>query len=582
VKTIPILNGVSGKCKSGTMTALLGASGAGKTTLLNFISGRLLGGVQEGEVFLNGVASAPALFRKVSAFVTQDDIVPNALSAREILGYTAELRLPELDAAGRKARVDQVLETLRISHRADTVVGTPGLVRGLSGGERKRVNIANSLISDPSLLFLDEPTTGLDSETSALLCQELRGIAEKGVTILSTIHQPSAEILNEFDVVMLMSKGRLIYNGPPDRIVEYFADLGFHMSEYENPADFMVKIASVNLGDDEIHENDEETGGPSYTYGDDGGDYSQDYSYGDDYSASSSYNYSYEDDGGAGNKVSPAGTDGGAERAPAGDRRVRKLISAYDKSDMVESSSSLVHSSLRPIAMKDTAPIASVMKQTKILTRRSLVLVFRNRSLTTARMIEMVLIGVLGGFIFYQTKHDQRGVTTLQGALFILVVEILVSSMIGILNAIPADLPVFFRERSDGSYGSTAYILAKFFADLPGSIFFPFVFNTISYWLIGLKYEAEAFFILCLTLFGVALCGNAIGTLVSSATGDVKISLTVAPALIPMMFVFSGFLRNLDAMTDVLSWIRFINPMKYALASLYFNEFRDSTFHVFN
>lgn len=115
--------------------------------------------------------------------------------------------------------------------------------KGLSGGEKKRVSIGYELITDPSLLLLDEPTSGLDSFTSLKIMQNMRTEADRGMTVLATIHQPSSKIFFLFDKIILLSEGYLVYQGPPEKVRNYFSQFGLQMSEFTNPAD---KISHVS------------------------------------------------------------------------------------------------------------------------------------------------------------------------------------------------------------------------------------------------------------------------------------------------------------------------------------------------
>lgn len=165
-----ILHGVSGYVRPGTMLAVMGSSGAGKTTLLNLLAGRMTsskGAYATGEVHVNGKPRDYSTFKKLSAYVLQDDDMFAELTVEEQLTYAALLRLPASMPRQKKlVRVQRVIQELGLSKVRNTMIGNQ-LVRGVSGGERKRVNIGTELVTDPSLLFLDEPTTGklLDSKS---------------------------------------------------------------------------------------------------------------------------------------------------------------------------------------------------------------------------------------------------------------------------------------------------------------------------------------------------------------------------------------------------------------------------------
>lgn len=202
---------------------LMGPSGAGKTTLMMALAG-ILPPVR-GRSLVNGldVYESYNAFRGNIGYVPQDDIVFPQLTVYESLYYTARLRLPpDTSRAEIDAKIDAVLSDLEILHTRNTLIGD-ALEKGVSGGERKRVNLAQELITGPALLFLDEPTSGLASQDTINVMRLLRGLADGGKTILLTIHQPSLEAYRLMDNVLYLFRGNLVYYGPayPDSILHF-------------------------------------------------------------------------------------------------------------------------------------------------------------------------------------------------------------------------------------------------------------------------------------------------------------------------------------------------------------------------
>ena len=226
--TVPLsrtlLQHVSLSVQAGEMVALMGPSGAGKTTLLNCLVGRCAGTI-EGDISYNGKPFKE--MRNSVGYVTQEDTMYETLTPRENLTFAAGLILSQLAAEERQSAVEEVIIKLNLQKCADTVVGSPGLVRGISGGERKRTNVALSLLGRPSLLLLDEPTSGLDSKMSDSLVRDLKEVALEGCTVIATIHQPSEVVFNRFDKVLLLLTGQLAYYGPIAGLRASLHDLGF-------------------------------------------------------------------------------------------------------------------------------------------------------------------------------------------------------------------------------------------------------------------------------------------------------------------------------------------------------------------
>jgi len=242
-----ILRSISGVCRPGELTAIMGASGAGKTSLLNILSCRITSngaGVKlSGAVLANGNPYDSAKFSRFADYVMQGDILLETMTPREVFQFTADLRLnaPKED---KVKKVKQLLADLKLERASDTYIGGE-LLKGISGGERKRTSIGMELMTDPNVLFLEEPTSGLDSFTSFVLINLLKSLAQKGKNIIFTIHQPSSDIFFMFDNLMLLAQGKFIYQGSCVKAVDYIASIGYPCPEYSNPADTSLRSCTL-------------------------------------------------------------------------------------------------------------------------------------------------------------------------------------------------------------------------------------------------------------------------------------------------------------------------------------------------
>ncbi|KAL6746090.1 P-loop containing nucleoside triphosphate hydrolase protein [Haematococcus lacustris] len=217
----------------GCLAAVLGPSGAGKTTLLDVLAGRRSGPGLQGEVRLNGHLLSSQQRRQVVGYVQQDDVLPGTLTVYEYLLMNAALRLPPDEAGARGGssprhlrQVWSLVQSLGLSKVAHSTIGD-AFVRGLSGGEKRRVSIAVELLTRPAVLLLDEPTTGLDSSNAARVVDILAGLAQSGVTVLLSIHQPRPDIFRLMDRLLLLSGlGETVYSGPVRCVGAHLASLG--------------------------------------------------------------------------------------------------------------------------------------------------------------------------------------------------------------------------------------------------------------------------------------------------------------------------------------------------------------------
>jgi ABC-type multidrug transport system ATPase subunit len=241
-----VLEGVTGEFPAGSLVALMGGSGAGKSTFLNALSNRAPYGNVTGEVSLNGVfGETIGKYPRLVGFVLQDDIMHDDLTVYENLMYSARLRLPpSIPAAQQRAIVEDVIEILDLGRIRDSIVGSPEK-RGISGGQKKRVNIGMELVAYPRVLFLDEPTSGLDSAASLQVARCLQRMRSLGITVVTVIHQPRWSVFRCFSHCLLLAKGgRTAYLGPTGLIQGYFEQNGFELPMGENVADWFIDIAS--------------------------------------------------------------------------------------------------------------------------------------------------------------------------------------------------------------------------------------------------------------------------------------------------------------------------------------------------
>lgn len=216
------LHNISFQEEHGKLVGIMGASGAGKTTLLNALSGS--GRPSEGTVKINGLdlyEDAEALEGTIGV-IPQDDLLIEELTVFQNLYYSAKLCFKDKSEEELEELVDKTLLSLGLLERKDLKVGSP-LNKMISGGQRKRLNIALELIREPSILFVDEPTSGLSSRDSENVMDLLRELTLKGKLIFVVIHQPSSEIYKMFDNMLILDTGGyLIYSGNPVEAVMYF------------------------------------------------------------------------------------------------------------------------------------------------------------------------------------------------------------------------------------------------------------------------------------------------------------------------------------------------------------------------
>ncbi|XP_060575750.1 protein white-like isoform X2 [Ruditapes philippinarum] len=247
-----ILKNVYGSIKPGTLLAIIGASGSGKTTLLNTLTTRVDTNSLSitGDIRVNGKVAGTNI-RDISAYVRQDDMFIATMTVKEHLTFRALLRMDRtLSKDKRLARVQEVIHELGLQKCMNNMIGDPGRIKGISGGEMRRLSFASEILNDPPLLFCDEPTSGLDSFMAESIVQNLRSMTNKGKTVMCTIHQPSSEVFFLFNQILIMAEGRVAFLGGINDALNFFSSVGKPCPQNYNPCDFFIASMAVVPGNE--------------------------------------------------------------------------------------------------------------------------------------------------------------------------------------------------------------------------------------------------------------------------------------------------------------------------------------------
>ncbi|RZB40228.1 ATP-binding cassette sub-family G member 4-like, partial [Asbolus verrucosus] len=245
-----ILHSVSGKFISGELTAILGPSGAGKSTLLNVLAGYVSSNVQ-GCIKVNGFSRNTTVLKKMSSYIMQDNIIQPHLTVKEAMFYAVDFKLGTQIKYEDKSAVNR--KTVYLLFQVEEVIDLLGLEKcvdnyseHLSGGERRRLCIALELVNNPPIIFLDEPTTGLDDSAVKQCIDLLKKISNLNRTVVLTIHQPQASLFQIFDQVYIMADGCCVYNGSPSQLVSFFSHVGYSCPSNYTPAEYIIELIHSN------------------------------------------------------------------------------------------------------------------------------------------------------------------------------------------------------------------------------------------------------------------------------------------------------------------------------------------------
>ncbi|KAK1322872.1 ABC transporter G family member 25 [Acorus calamus] len=512
-----ILNNVSGAASPGEITAVLGPSGSGKSTLLNALVGRLHPTPHaslSGSITANDGASKPSALRRRTGYVAQEDLLYPHLTVRESLVFCALLRLPRaLTSDAKRRAAEAVIAELGLGKCADTLIGSV-FVRGVSGGERKRVSIGQEMLVGPSLLVLDEPTSGLDSTAAHRLVLTMHGLARKGMTVVMSIHQPSSRVYQVFDAVILLSEGCCMYYGRGQDAMDYFASVGFAPRFPVNPADFMLDLANGVAQVDYQIDADKSNMKQSLV---------------------ASYNKFL---------------------AP----RFKACIS--DKTEVEDD----VHTGRQtPQDQQDPINHYSIRwtDQFAILLRRSLK-ERRHEAFNYLRVTQVMAAAVLAGLMWW--RNDIRDVRDRLGLLFFFSIFWGVFPSFNAVFTFPQERAILGKERSSSMYSLSSYYLARTAGDLPMELVLPTVFIFITYWMAGLRPEPEAFLLTLLVILGYVMVAQGLGLAVGAAMMDAKRASTLVTVIQLAFLLTAGF--YVEKIPLCMGWLKYASFTYYCFRLL--------------
>lgn len=530
-----ILSDINGIMKPG-LNAILGPTGGGKSSLLDVLAARKDPRGLSGDVLING-APQPANFKCSSGYVVQDDVVMGTLTVRENLQFSAALRLPKaMKTHEKNERINTIIKELGLDKVADSKVGTQ-FTRGISGGERKRTSIGMELITDPSILFLDEPTTGLDSSTANAVLLLLKRMSKQGRTIIFSIHQPRYSIFKLFDSLTLLASGKLMFHGPAQKALEYFASAGYHCEPYNNPADFFLDIINgdssavmLNRGEQDHEANKTEE--PS------------------------------------------------KREKPIIENLAEFYINStiYGETKAELDQLPVAQKKKGSSAFREPVYVTSFCHQLRWIARRSFKNLLGNPQASVAQLIVTVILGLIIGALYFGLKNDPTGMQNRAGVFFFLTTNQCFTS-VSAVELFVVEKKLFIHEYISGYYRVSSYFFGKLVSDLLPMRFLPSVIYTcILYFMLGLKRTVEAFFIMMFTLIMVAYTASSMALAIAAGQSVVSVATLLMTISFVFMMLFSGLLVNLRTIGPWLSWLQYFSIPRYGFTALQHNEFLGQEF----
>ncbi|XP_022844245.1 ABC transporter G family member 11-like [Olea europaea var. sylvestris] len=522
----PILQGLTGCAQPGEVLAIMGPSGCGKSTLLDALAGRLDSNTrQRGEILVKGGKKSLAF--GTSAYVTQDDILMTTLTVREAVYYSAQLQLPDsMSKSEKKERAEATIQEMGLQDSINTRIGGWN-VKGLSGGQKRRVSICIEILTRPKLLFLDEPTSGLDSAAAYHVMSRIIKLAlQDRRTIIASIHQPSSEVFELFHNLCLLSAGRTVYFGSTSAANEFFALNGFPCPPMRNPSDHYLRTINQDF-DEDIEQ-------------------------------------------GFGEKRS-------AKKA------INLLVESYKTSENFQQVQKLVNDIRLEIDVgqveNNGSQKSGFITQCLVLTKRSFVNMYRDLGYYWLRFAIYLALCLCVGTIFYDIGSDYGSIQA-RGSVLMFVVSFMTFLAIGGFPSFAEKMKIFTRERMNGHYGVASFIIGNTLSSSPYLLLISIVPGAMAYYLIGLQNDISHFAYFALMLFASMILVESLMMLIASAVPNYLLGIITGAGIQGIMILNGGFFRlPNDLPRPVWKYPGYyISFHKYANEGFYKNEFQGLVF----
>lgn len=551
---LTILKDASGIIKPSRMALLLGPPSSGKTTLLLALAGKLDNSLKvKGEITYNGHKLTEFVPRKTSAYISQNDVHVGEMTVKETLDFSARCQgvgsryelLTELARREKEAGIfpeaevdlfmkatsmegvesslitDYTLRILGLDVCRDTIVGDE-MIRGISGGQKKRVTTGEMIVGPTKTLFMDEISTGLDSSTTFQIVKCLQQIVHlTDATVLMSLLQPAPETFDLFDDIILLSEGQIVYQGPREHVVEFFETCGFKCPERKGTADFLQEVTS---------RKDQEQ-----------------------YWVDRNKPYKY---------ISVTEFTKRFQRFHVGLRLENELSVPFDKSRSHRAA--LVYK--KYLVSKMDLLKASWDKEWLLIQRNSFVYVFKT--------VQIIIVAFIGSTVFLRTRMHSRNEQ--DGAVYIgaLLFSMLINMFNGFaeLSLTIQRLPVFYKQRDLLFHPPWAFTLPTFLLRVPISLVETIVWMVVSYYTIGFAPEASRFFKQFLLIFLVQQMAAGIFRVIAGLCRTMIIANTGGALTLLLVFLLGGFILPKGQIPDWWGWGYWVSPITYAYNAIAVNE----------
>lgn len=594
--TKTLLHNIDLCCRPGELVAIMGPSGAGKSTLLNALAARITpktSGYQFcGDIFVNGEVNYRRLRRSTNV-VPQHPKMKTNLTTEEIITMACRLRTTrcQISAADQAARVDRVLTELGLLSKRHLLPGND-TKKSMSGGEQRLVAIAHELVDNPSILLLDEPTTGLDSARAYDVIEMLSSLAKsEHIVVVCTVHQPRSQAFLLFDKIILLSGGRIVFHGAPLESIDFFDGIGCSCPNNFNPADFMLDLitpvpatelksqppmAYDKIGDISAEMvTDQSTVHEVITAEDD-----------DQHLESIKIANQSLEPGLFGTVTFTSEGRGISlaaralallptlfQRSHYGKRLSCEIRSLLKESPDMPGSPTSRATSLMHAESDSTEPprlqLPPSLKALAVLVQRDFQNDIRDPARTSWQVLMNLGLGLILGGIFLsrpkggttqeQTVADARNIA---GAIFALTMQLSVSSF-DIIYSFEEERVVMNREAWRGYYSTLVYFVSRTITDLPFNIIPSLLRVVLFYYLTQIGSSPSQLFH-CLLICSISIWTScSLSFLVSAIVHRADIGMYVGPLATLFLMLSSGYFISDNALPSFIGWVKYVSVLRY-------------------
>jgi ATP-binding cassette subfamily G (WHITE) protein 2 (SNQ2) len=531
-----LLDDFSGCIRPGEMLLVLGRPGAGCSTFLKMIGNQRFGFEEiTGDVTYGGTDAAEMgkKYRSEVLYNPEDDLHYATLKVKETLKFALKTRTPGKESRNEgESRQSYVQEFLRvvtklfwIEHTMNTKVGNE-LIRGVSGGEKKRVSIAEAMITKASVQCWDNSTRGLDASTALEYVQSLRSLTNMAQTSTSVaLYQAGESLYDLFDKVILIHEGRCCYFGPADKAADYFKSMGFVQPERWTTADFLTSVT-----DD--HERNIKAG--------------------------------YED------RIPRTAAQFG--QAFAESEQARDNLAEIDEFDRETQRQAEERRQARTKATKKKNYTLSFPAQVMACTRRQALVMIGDPQSLVGKWGGIFFQALIVGSLFYNLPPTAAGTFPRGGVIFFMLLFNALLALAELTSAFESR-PILLKHKSFSFYRPAAYAIAQTVVDVPLVLVQVFIFDIVVYFMANLQRTASQFFISLLFLWIITMTMYAFFRAIGALVGSLDIATRITGVAIQALVVYTGYLIPPSKMHPWFSWLRWINPIQYGFEGLLANEF---------